>query len=79
MRCEPEEEDPFSFEGPEIYKCSGSSIDWLAGKNLTVKQVGDWDFWGQFWSLLVELPYNCVPVGEEEAEAQEQGQCSDCD
>jgi len=39
MRCEPEEEDPFSFEGPEIYKCSGSSIDWLAGKNLTVKQV----------------------------------------
>ena len=40
MRCEPEEEDPFSFEGPEIYKCSGSSIDWLAGKNLTVKQVG---------------------------------------
>jgi len=39
MRCEPEEEDPFSFEGPEIFKCIGSPIDWLPGKNLTVKQV----------------------------------------
>ena len=38
MRCEPEE-DPFSFEGPEIFKCSGTKIDWVQGKNLTVKQV----------------------------------------
>jgi len=39
MRCEPEEEDPFSFEGPEIFKCSGTKIEWVQGKNLTVKQV----------------------------------------
>jgi len=39
MRCEPEADDPFSFEGPEIFKCIGSRIDWCQGKNLTVKQV----------------------------------------
>merc|ERR1719225_2007875 len=33
------EDDPFSFEGPEIYKCKGCTIDWKKGKNLTVKQV----------------------------------------
>jgi hypothetical protein len=21
MKCEPDKDDPFSFEGPEIYKC----------------------------------------------------------
>merc|ERR1711872_888245 len=39
MKCEPMEDDPFSFEGPEIYKCKGCTIDWKKGKNLTVKQV----------------------------------------
>jgi len=39
MKCEPMEDDPFSFEGPEIYKCHGCTIDWKKGKNLTVKQV----------------------------------------
>jgi nucleosome assembly protein 1-like 1 len=39
MKCEPLEEDPFSFEGPEIIKCKGCLIDWKKGKNLTVKTV----------------------------------------
>merc|ERR1739848_655410 len=39
MKCEPPEDDPFSFEGPEIFKCTGCPIDWIKGKNLTVKQV----------------------------------------
>lgn len=39
MKCEPTEEEPFSFEGPEIIKCKGCTIDWKKGKNLTVKQV----------------------------------------
>jgi len=39
LKCEPQEDDPFAFEGPEIIKCTGSSIDWKKGKNLTVKQV----------------------------------------
>lgn len=39
MKCEPLEDDPFSFEGPEIYKCKGCTIDWKKGKNLTVKQI----------------------------------------
>merc|ERR1711894_866301 len=39
LKCEPREDDPFAFEGPEIIKCTGSAIDWQKGKNLTVKQV----------------------------------------
>jgi len=39
MKCEMDPEDPFSFEGPEIIKCSGCSIDWYPGKNVTVKVV----------------------------------------
>jgi len=39
LKCEPQDDDPFSFEGPEIFKCTGSTIDWQKGKNLTVKQV----------------------------------------
>ncbi|KAL4224857.1 Nucleosome assembly protein 1-like 1 [Mactra antiquata] len=39
MRSEPEKDDPFSFEGPEIIKCNGCKIDWKKGKNVTVKTV----------------------------------------
>lgn len=39
MKCEPSEDDPFSFEGPEIFKCKGCEINWKQGKNLTVKTV----------------------------------------
>lgn len=39
MKCEPSEDDPFSFEGPEIFRCKGDTIDWKKGKNLTVKVV----------------------------------------
>ncbi|XP_067119180.1 nucleosome assembly protein 1-like 1-B isoform X2 [Centruroides vittatus] len=39
MKCIPDETDPFSFEGPEIYKCKGCTIDWKKGKNVTVKTI----------------------------------------
>jgi len=39
MRYEPDPEDPFQYEGPEIIKCSGCKIDWKKDKNVTVKQV----------------------------------------
>merc|ERR1712142_1097241 len=39
MRSTPDEEDPFSFEGPEIIKCTGCKIDWKKGKNVTVKTI----------------------------------------
>jgi len=39
MKCEPEEDDPFSFDGPDIVACSGGNIDWSKGKNVTVKTV----------------------------------------
>ena len=39
MKCELEEENPFSFEGPEIVKCTGCQIDWKKGKNVTVKMI----------------------------------------
>jgi nucleosome assembly protein 1-like 1 len=66
MRCVPEEDDPFTFEGPEIFKCVGSIIDWQPGKNLTVKQVRS--------VKQLCLDQSCFCPGEEEAEAQEQGQ-----
>jgi nucleosome assembly protein 1-like 1 len=37
MKCVPDKNDPFSFQGPEIYKCKGCIIDWKKGKNVTVK------------------------------------------
>lgn len=39
MRSEPDESEPFSFEGPEIIKCKGCTIDWKKGKNVTVKLI----------------------------------------
>ncbi|KAL0101504.1 hypothetical protein PUN28_018969 [Cardiocondyla obscurior] len=39
MKCMPEKNDPFSFEGPEIYKCKGCVIDWKKGKNVTIKTI----------------------------------------
>ncbi|XP_033753359.1 nucleosome assembly protein 1-like 1 isoform X1 [Pecten maximus] len=39
MKSEPDETDPFSFEGPEIVKCEGCQIDWKKGKNVTVKTI----------------------------------------
>ncbi|KAK2144117.1 hypothetical protein LSH36_784g01040 [Paralvinella palmiformis] len=39
MRCEPDENDPFSYEGPEIIRCKGCKIDWNKGKNVTIKVI----------------------------------------
>merc|ERR1740124_213989 len=39
MKCAPPAGDPFSFDGPEIYRCKGCPIDWKQGKNLTLKTV----------------------------------------
>lgn len=39
MKCKPEEDDPFKFEGPEIVKCKGCAIDWKKDKNVTVKVI----------------------------------------
>ncbi|PWA14651.1 hypothetical protein CCH79_00014350 [Gambusia affinis] len=39
MRSEPDESDPFSFDGPEIMSCVGCTIDWTKGKNVTLKTI----------------------------------------
>lgn len=39
MEATPAEDDPLSFEGPEIIKCVGCPIEWNKGKNVTVKLV----------------------------------------
>lgn len=39
VRSEIDKEEPFAFEGPEIYKCTGCVINWLPGKNVTVKTI----------------------------------------
>jgi len=39
MKCTVDEDDPFSFEGPEISRCRGCEINWKKGKNVTVRTV----------------------------------------
>uniref|UniRef100_A0A8C9QVG3 Nucleosome assembly protein 1-like 4b n=1 Tax=Scleropages formosus TaxID=113540 RepID=A0A8C9QVG3_SCLFO len=39
MKSEPDTDDPFSFEGPEIVDCEGCQIDWHKGKDVTVKTI----------------------------------------
>jgi nucleosome assembly protein 1-like 1 len=39
MKCVPDKNSPLSFEGPEIFKCKGCTIQWNKGKNVTVKLV----------------------------------------
>lgn len=39
MKVEIDKENPLDFEGVEIYKCSGCTIDWKAGKDVTHKQI----------------------------------------
>lgn len=39
LKSKVEGDQPYSFEGPEIYKCEGCVIHWNKNKNLTVKTV----------------------------------------
>merc|ERR1711931_507427 len=39
LQSNPEQDDPFSYEGPEIKSTTGCEINWKEGKNLTVKTV----------------------------------------
>jgi len=39
MNSVPDKDDPFSFDGPEIYACTGCDINWKKGKNITQKIV----------------------------------------
>eukprot|EP00063_Salmo_salar_P004490 XP_013979325.1 PREDICTED: nucleosome assembly protein 1-like 4 isoform X2 [Salmo salar] len=39
MKSEPDDDEPFSFEGPEIIDCEGCQIDWHKGKDVTVKTI----------------------------------------
>ena len=39
MKCKPDDDDPFRFEGPEIIRCKGCTVDWKKDKNVTVKVI----------------------------------------
>lgn len=39
LKSKVDPEYPFTFEGPEIFKCVGCNIEWQKGKNLTVKTI----------------------------------------
>jgi len=39
MHCAPDMSDPAEFDGPEIIKSEGCTIDWMPDKNVTVKLV----------------------------------------
>merc|ERR1712048_1089596 len=36
---DPDEDDPWAFDGPNIVGCTGCKIDWKSGKNVTEKTV----------------------------------------
>lgn len=38
MKCAPEENDPFSFDGPEIFQSKGTAIQWKDGKDVTAEK-----------------------------------------
>lgn len=38
MKCRPDPNDPFSFDGPEIYKTTATKIEWMEGKNVTMEK-----------------------------------------
>ena len=37
LKCKPDDDDPFRFEGPEIIGSKGCTVDWKKDKNVTVK------------------------------------------
>jgi len=39
MSVDPDEDDPWAFDGPNIVGCTGCKIDWKSGKNVTEKTV----------------------------------------
>jgi len=39
LRTGPDEDEPLSYEGPEIVKSKGCEIQWNKGKNVTIKMV----------------------------------------
>jgi hypothetical protein len=39
MKCQPAADNPFDFDGPEITSSKGCTIDWKAGKNVTVEII----------------------------------------
>lgn len=39
MKCKPDAEEPFRFEGPEIIRCKGCTIEWKQDKNVTIKVI----------------------------------------
>jgi nucleosome assembly protein 1-like 1 len=39
LRTDVDKKDPFGYEGPDIYRCTGSTIDWKKGKNVTARTV----------------------------------------
>lgn len=39
MKCEPDSEMPFTFDGPEIYNSRGCDIKWKEGKDLTKRTI----------------------------------------
>lgn len=39
MKCSMDNDDPFSFEGPEIFKATGCDISWNPDKNVTLKGI----------------------------------------
>ncbi|XP_017045400.1 nucleosome assembly protein 1-like 1 [Drosophila ficusphila] len=77
-------DDPFAFEGPEIYKCTGCTINWEKKMNLTVKTIRKKQKHkerGAVRTIVKQVPTDSffnffnppeVPTGEEEIDDESQ-------
>jgi hypothetical protein len=39
LNVEPDAEDPFAYEGPNLVRCKGCAIDWHKGQNVTMRVI----------------------------------------
>lgn len=58
MKCFPDSDEPFSFDGPEIYKSIGCKINWMDGKDLTVKKTDEASATGDSQNMAIESFFN---------------------
>uniref|UniRef100_U5EZ93 Putative nucleosome assembly protein nap-1 n=1 Tax=Corethrella appendiculata TaxID=1370023 RepID=U5EZ93_9DIPT len=84
LRCKIDAEDPFVFEGPEIFKCTGCVINWNPSKNVTVKTIKKTQKHksrGAFRTISKQVPndsffnfFNPPEVPEDESKLDEESQ-----
>lgn len=55
MKCDYNKENPFSFDGAEIYKSKGSTINWNDGMDVTIKTIKKKQQHGRGKTFIIDL------------------------